>query len=194
MVVNSSRHTHNAGVSLPPDAKDGDLPALASPRPTPADDGPVIYESAGARDAGSQRNAVVSREFEFSGTLLSVAESREQIMQFVEQCCADEGDLIDILVAVQEALANAALHGCGDDPAKKIHCSGAANASDITITVRDPGRGFDLGLADPDKYAATTLSHGRGISLIRSLMTEVTFARGGSEMKMRKCISLKFWA
>ena len=129
------------------------------------------------------------REFEFPGDLASVVESREQIMQFVSQHCLDEGGQIDILVALQEALVNAALHGCGDDPAKKIQCAVAAAAWDISITVRDPGPGFDLALVDSEKYAATTMSHGRGICLIRSLMTEVSFARGGSELNMRKRIA-----
>ena len=109
-------------------------------------------------------------------------------MQFVWQCCSDEGDQIDILIALQEALANAALHGCGGDPLKKIRCIVAAAKSDITITVPDPGAGFDLALADPENYTASALSHGRGICLIRSLMSEVNFARGGSELRMRKFI------
>jgi len=128
------------------------------------------------------------REFVFPGDLASVPASRQQVMQFVDEHCASEGDQIDILVALQEALANAALHGCGDDPAKKIHCIVAVDESDITITVRDPGLGFDLALADPDSYAGSTLTHGRGICLMRSLMTDVSFARGGAEIQLRKSI------
>ena len=132
---------------------------------------------------------IVSREFEFPGDLESVTESREQVMQFVCQHCPDEGDQIDILVALQEALVNAALHGCGDDRAKKIQCNVTANESDITITVRDPGPGFDLALAAPENYTASTSSHGRGLCLIRGLMTEVSFAREGAELRMRKHIA-----
>ncbi len=130
----------------------------------------------------------IRREFEFPGDLASVADSREQIMQLVSERCTDEGEQIDILVALQEALANAALHGCGDDADKRIHCAVTADTTDVVITLRDPGPGFDLALADPENYAGTTLSHGRGICLIRSLMTEVVFARGGSEIQMRKHI------
>jgi anti-sigma regulatory factor (Ser/Thr protein kinase) len=109
-------------------------------------------------------------------------------MEFVNQHCPDEGDRIDIFVAVQEALANAALHGCNDDPSKRILCAVTADESDITVSVRDPGRGFDLALADAEKFQATRLTHGRGISLMRSLMSEVTFARNGAEVLLRKRI------
>ena len=91
--------------SLPPTVQDGRLPT-----------------------AGELQTGVVSREFEFPGDLASVPESREQVMQFVCQHCPIEADQIDILVALQEALANAALHGCGDDPAKRIQCNVAATA------------------------------------------------------------------
>ena len=109
-------------------------------------------------------------------------------MQFVGEHCPDEGKQIDILVALQEALANAALHGCKDDPARKIRCIVTASESEITISVSDSGPGFDLALADPENYQLTSLTHGRGICLIRSLMSEVTFTNGGSEILMRKRI------
>jgi anti-sigma regulatory factor (Ser/Thr protein kinase) len=61
-----------------------------------------------------------------------------------------------------------------------------ADDSDITITVRDPGPGFNPDLADPDKFQTSTLTHGRGICLIRSLVSEVCFAHKGAEIRMRK--------
>ena len=126
------------------------------------------------------------REFEFPGVLAKVAECRDKVMEFVAEHCPDEGDQIDILIALQEAMANAALHGCKDDPAKMIRCMVSAGKSDVVIIVRDPGPGFDLALADPENYQVTTLTHGRGIALMRSLMSEVTFARRGSEIVLRK--------
>src|SRR5215470_2507838 len=122
------------------------------------------------------------QEFEFAGVLANVAEYRDKVMEFVAEHCPDEGDQIDILVALQVAMANAALHGCKDDPAKIIRCTVSAGKSDVVISVRDPGPGFDLALADPENYQVTTLTRGRGIVLMRSLMSEVTFARHGSEI------------
>jgi anti-sigma regulatory factor (Ser/Thr protein kinase) len=139
-----------------------------------------------APDTG-EASAILARQgFEFPGNVESVAASREQIMEFVCQHCTEEAEQIDILVALQEALANATLHGCSDDAAKTIHCEVEISKSGITMLVRDTGPGFDLALADPDNFAAGTQSNGRGICLMRSLMTEVTFAHGGSELIMRK--------
>ena len=173
---------------VPPEVKDENLrPANSAPAPPPAEIARVPVDGM-SRDADAVLPLVMRQEFVFPGDLASVPESRQKIMQFVSEHCPNEGDQIDILVALQEALANAALHGCGDDPAKTIQCMVAVDASDIIITVRDPGTGFDLTLADPDSYAASTLMHGRGICLMRSLMSDVSFARGGAEIQLRKSI------
>ena len=190
MVARCDRRTHNAGVPPPVNVKEKILPTgeklLTSTDADNTNSAPLA-KVALAND--ELQTDIVRREFEFPGDLASVAESRKRVMQFVCQHCLDDGDQIDFLVALQEALANAAIHGCGDDPAKRIQCSVAADAAEIIITVCDPGPGFDPALADSDNYAASTLTHGRGICLIRSLMTEVSFARGGSELQMRKRIS-----
>jgi anti-sigma regulatory factor (Ser/Thr protein kinase) len=130
--------------------------------------------------------AIAHEELELPGDLASVAESRERIMQFVCQHCRDEETQIDLLVAVQEALANAARHGCGNDAAKRIKCSVAAYASHIMVTLRDPGPGFDIASGGTENFATSTASHGRGILLMRNLMTDVSFARGGSEIRLLK--------
>jgi len=126
------------------------------------------------------------KEFEFPGVLASVPEHRERVMELVSQHCTEEGEEIDVQVAVQEALANAALHGCNEDSAKRIYCTVACTPRDTMITVRDPGKGFDLRRADPENYRVTRLSHGRGLVVMRSLMSEVHFARNGAEIVMRK--------
>ena len=172
-----------------PDVKDEKQIAMMSAAPALARDASLADAGATPPPMDPSQPFIARREFDFTGVLASVSEYRDQVMQFVSEYCPHEGDQIDILVALQEALANAARHGCDDDPLKRIHCEVVIDGADITITVRDPGPGFDLALADPDNFAATTLSHGRGICLMRSLMTEVTFARRGAEIRMRKHMS-----
>jgi len=128
------------------------------------------------------------KAFRFRGVLAEVPEHREEVMAFVNEHCGDEGDRIDILVALQEALANAALHGCKDDPSKYIDCEVEADPSLVVITVRDPGPGFNLDVVDPEKYEVTKLTHGRGVCLMRTLMSDVSYTRNGSEVVLRKQI------
>ncbi len=87
-----------------------------------------------ALDTDEAAEVIARQEFECPGNLASVAASREQVMQFVCQHCPDEAEQIDILVALQEALANAALHGCGDNAAKTIRCAVGVSPPDITIS------------------------------------------------------------
>ncbi len=98
------------------------------------------------------------------------------------------GHEYEIELALQEALANAILHGCQGDPTKFIQCVVTSDdAGDVLIVVRDPGPGFEV--ADvPNPLEGTNLlkGSGRGILLINQLMDEVRFADGGRELHMRK--------
>jgi anti-sigma regulatory factor (Ser/Thr protein kinase) len=79
------------------------------------------------------------------------------------------------------------LHGCGNEPSKTIHCRVEIDPSAFLITIRDPGSGFDPGMATESTEAGTNVSqHGRGICLMRSLMDDLTYRYGGTEVQLRK--------
>jgi len=179
------RSTHNVTVQFTSELKDsGPNPESETGEPAILTDGPDLQP---VQNAPRISVPTVWRcEFEFPGVLASVPDYSKQVMEFVSAHCPDEGDEIDIFVAVQEALANAALHGCKDDPLKAIHCVLVADGAGITIAVRDPGPGFDLQLADPENYKAIRLSHGRGICLMRSLTSSLEFAHHGAEVLLQK--------
>ena len=110
------------------------------------------------------------------------------VMQIAREMKCAEGNEYQIDLALREALANAIVHGCNNDPTKKVECCVACTEnSDIMIIVRDPGTGF-VPSSVPDPLAAENLSsnHGRGIYLINQLMDEVSFERNGAEIRMRK--------
>src|SRR5262249_40812758 len=47
-------------------------------------------------------------------------------------------------LALEEALVNAIIHGCGNDASKLVECSvTSSDSGQVTIVVRDPGPGFD---------------------------------------------------
>jgi len=99
-----------------------------------------------------------------------------------------ENKRFEIDLAVQEALANAVVHGCNGDPSKTIRCRLKKDQQGhIVITVTDPGPGFKPEiLKDPQQPENLYGDHGRGVYLIRQLMDEVQFDRGGAEIKMWK--------
>jgi serine/threonine-protein kinase RsbW len=95
---------------------------------------------------------------------------------------------LEIALAVQEALANAVVHGCKNDSSKEIGCRVERDADGrIVIVVTDPGGGFHPEvLPDPKRPENLHADHGRGVYLIRQLMDEVHFENGGNQIRMWK--------
>ena len=110
------------------------------------------------------------------------------VMQIAREMKCAVGNEYQVELALREALANAIVHGCNNDPSKQVECCVACtDSSDVVIVVRDPGEGF-VPTTVPDPLAAENLhsAHGRGIYLINQLMDEVSFERNGAEIRMRK--------
>jgi serine/threonine-protein kinase RsbW len=111
-----------------------------------------------------------------------------QVMESVRQMDCVNGKTDDIELALQEALANAVVHGAKEDPSKIVECLVAWEEDrGVLIIVRDPGEGFD-----PQAIPSCTMgenlysNHGRGIFLINQLMDEVKFRKNGTEIHMVK--------
>jgi serine/threonine-protein kinase RsbW len=136
-------------------------------------------------ESSADRKAI-SREFTCAGGTEAMFVARDEIMQFLNAHGVEGDEEIDILLALQEALANAVLHGCGNDPAKTIRCMVDVDDSEINIVVRDPGSGFDLSSIESVEGETNLSDHGRGITLMRSLMDEVSYSHGGTEVQMKK--------
>ena len=108
-----------------------------------------------------------------------------KMVRAMECACGQEGD---VELALQEALANAVVHGAHGDRDKTVECRVACDdAHGMLVIVTDPGVGFDPAEV-PNPLLAENLysSHGRGIYLINRLMDQVEFQRGGTEIHMRK--------
>jgi anti-sigma regulatory factor (Ser/Thr protein kinase) len=102
------------------------------------------------------------------------------------QCVCGEEQLVEL--ALREALSNAMLHGNALDAHKLVHVRYCCDfGKGVFILVRDQGPGFDPNNA-PNPLAVENLGaeHGRGIHLMKLAMDEVSFKRGGTEVRMRK--------
>jgi serine/threonine-protein kinase RsbW len=100
---------------------------------------------------------------------------------FKEQC------LFAIKIAVEEALVNAIKHGNKHDASKLVRIEAEITQGQAKIVIEDQGPGFDRG-AVPDPLAEENLEKpsGRGILLIESYMTHVTWDMGGRRVRMVK--------
>jgi serine/threonine-protein kinase RsbW len=112
----------------------------------------------------------------------------QQVMDAVRQMKCVDGKEDSIELALQEALANAVVHGAKEDPRKVVECLVACDEQrGILIIVRDPGEGFDPGAIPTCTMGENLFSnHGRGIFLINQLMDEVKFRKNGTEIHMVK--------
>jgi serine/threonine-protein kinase RsbW len=111
-----------------------------------------------------------------------------QVMDTIRRVKCVDGKEDAIELALQEALANAVVHGAKEDPKKTVECIVACEEDrGLIIIVRDPGPGFDVS-AIPNCTAGENVysNHGRGIFLINQLMDKVEFRKNGAEIHMVK--------
>src|SRR5215469_6520214 len=89
----------------------------------------------------------------------------DRIMRLLKkECCAPEHEFA-VETALQEALANAILHGNRKHPDKRVHvCCACDSVQGVLIVVQDEGEGFDPGKVPSPLLAEKIHSEGgRGI-------------------------------
>ena len=99
-----------------------------------------------------------------------------------------EQRIMEIELALQEALTNAIRHGSQNDPTRQVQCVlKCHDTSCVMLTVRDSGQGFEAAaVANPLAPENVLKPGGRGIFLINNLMDEVAYRDGGREVHMIK--------
>ena len=121
-------------------------------------------------------------------TVALISPFAEQLMRFILKFRSADGTEADIEMALHEALANAVIHGNGENSCKRIYVECRCYMDgEVSITVRDEGKGFDSSaVPDPTSSENLLFTHGRGIYLMEALMDEVCFEEGGTVVMMRK--------
>jgi serine/threonine-protein kinase RsbW len=112
----------------------------------------------------------------------------DRLMRLIERSHCSTGEEHDVELALREALSNAVVHGNRLNARKLVHVRCRCNAGKgISLIVSDQGKGFDAQDV-PDSQALEYLEaeHGRGIQLMKLLMDEVSFQRGGTEVHLCK--------
>lgn len=91
----------------------------------------------------------------------------------------------NVLIAVTEAVNNAIVHGNLNNVSKHVLLEVVDYPDKIEIVIADTGAGFDYeNLPDPTAPENIEKENGRGIFLMKSLSDQVTFGKGGSQVKL----------
>ena len=137
--------------------------------------------------AHNQGGPCIELERSLPSEVAAISPFVHKLMLLFRKCgCLSQGDS-DVEIALREALANAIIHGNHQNPGKHVHVRCRCEPSEISIAVKDEGRGFDVNkIADPTVPENTGSDHGRGIYLMKALMDEVRFEDGGVAVHMRK--------
>src|SRR5882724_6722845 len=144
--------------------------------------------TSGPTSRSSQRSGPHIRlELSLRSEVGAISPFVDTLMHLIRKCKWVAGNEEDIEIALREALANAIIHGNHENPGKQVYVRCRCKSDEVSIAVKDEGRGFDLNkIADPTAPENTGSVHGRGIYLMRALMDEVRFEEGGVVVYMRK--------
>ena len=127
------------------------------------------------------------KSIEFASSVEGIEQTCRQLVAEVEANSFDESDVFAIHLALEEALVNAAKHGNGLDPAKKVTVQYCISGGEFDITIADQGPGFaPEDLADPRDEENLFKYGGRGVLLMQSYMDLVEFNDKGNEVHMAK--------
>jgi len=127
--------------------------------------------------------------YTLDSTLETVDHAEENATRIATELGFGEDEVMQISMAVREGAVNAVLHGNAYAPDKKVVLSFERTPEDLVITIRDQGKGIDLG-GIPNPLAPENLlkTSGRGIFLMRSFMdvVEIRPSQTGTEIKLIK--------
>lgn len=93
----------------------------------------------------------------------------EEFINFVSaEAQFDESKLPGLMLALTEATTNAIIHGNKKDVNKMVNISATIEASTLTFTIKDEGKGFDPSrIPDPTMPENLMKDSGRGLYLMR---------------------------
>ena len=135
--------------------------------------------------AHKQRGPCIDLERSLPSEVGSISSFVDRLMLLIRKCVPDGESEVEI--ALREALANAIIHGNHENPRKHVHVRFRCNPDEVSIAVKDEGRGFDINeMPDPTAPENIGSGHGRGIYLMKAFMDEVRFEEDGVVVHMRK--------
>jgi len=153
------------------------VPAKPSPAPAPRG------------RCGFNRKELILRFWQaIPSTIPAVNRVVARVLRVARAMECARGHLDKVEIALREALNNAIMHGSRSDPKKKVAvCCLCAEDKGMLLVVENFGPAFDPSkIPDPTTAENVFSLHGRGIFLMRQMMDEVTYRKGGRQVLMKK--------
>lgn len=126
-------------------------------------------------------------EREFPSNIDIGHEIVSQLLEALEKNGWEGRDAFHIHMAVEEAIVNAIEHGNQRDEQKIVEIRFCIGTDEVRLVVSDQGDGFDPSqLRDPTLDEHLDIPRGRGVLLIRELMTSVSYNQKGNRVSMIK--------
>ncbi len=109
----------------------------------------------------------------------------ETFLQALKDAGWDGRDYFHVQMASEEALVNAVTHGNKESPDKQVEIEFYISPDLVNMRIKDEGAGFKPeSLPDPRSEDRVDMVHGRGVWLIREMMSEVRYLGCGNEVVM----------
>src|SRR6202021_3675336 len=126
--------------------------------------------------AHDHREPHIALECSLPSEVTAISPFVDKLMPLLRNCgCVPEGES-DVEIALREALANAIIHGNHENPAKHVYVRCRCKADEVSIAVKDEGRGFDTNMiTDPTAPENIGSVPGGGIYLRKRLWDECGF-------------------
>ena len=108
-----------------------------------------------------------------------------RLVDVMAQCQWPAAELFRVQLAFQEAVVNAIRHGNRFDAKKTVEVQIEVAAQWVRMVITDQGHGFDpAAVPDPRDPNLLEVPGGRGVLLIRELMTWVQYNDRGNQITM----------
>jgi len=135
-----------------------------------------------------QKKLILRLDLTFQAEISAIAPVVLRVMEVAREMSCIRRKEFEVEISLREALVNAIVHGCQEDPRKSIQLSACCDESrGMLLIVRDPGPGFIIEqIQSPVMGDNLVSAHGRGIYMINQLMDDVRFLGKGTEIHMLK--------
>ncbi len=111
----------------------------------------------------------------------------ERLMSALDELHWEGRDLFHVQMAAEEAMVNAVKHGNRQAANKVVEIEFRASPRSVYMRFKDQGDGFvPAELPDPRDEDHLECTNGRGVMLIKEMMSEVRYNARGNEVTMLK--------